>query len=77
MSKDFKDPAREKKIEILKKNAYHRKINNQYEFLRKWDKGELTGAEACDAIENEGKIFRLESDLINIGKVPKAEKPNG
>jgi hypothetical protein len=65
---DFEKTAKEKKKEQLRKSAYNRKIINQYEFLKKWDKGEITGIEACEAIELEGKIFRIESDLIRVGK---------
>jgi hypothetical protein len=61
---DFKSLAKIKKIDELKKAAYARKINNQYEFLKQWDRGTITGMECCEAIELEGKIFRLENDLM-------------
>ena len=67
---DFQKAAKEKKKEQLKKEAYNRKILNQYEFLKRWDKGEITGMEACEAIELEGKIFRIESDLIKANRPP-------
>lgn len=67
---DLEKTAKEKKKEQLRKAAYNRKIINQYEFLKKWDKGEITGIEACEAIELEGKIFRIESDLIKAGRQP-------
>jgi hypothetical protein len=65
---DLEKVNKEKKKELLKKEAYNRKILNQYEFLKKWDRGEVTGMEACEAIELEGKIFRIESDLIRLNK---------
>lgn len=65
---DFKKVAKEKKKEELKKNAYNRKLVNQYEFLKQWDRGQITGMECCEAIELEGKIFRLESDLFDQNK---------
>jgi DNA-binding transcriptional regulator YiaG len=52
---DFKKAAKEKKKEDIKKAAYARKLNNQYEFLKKWDRGEINGMECCEAIELEGK----------------------
>lgn len=65
---DYQKASKEKKKEELKKNAYNRKLYNQYEFLKKWDKGEITGMECCEAIEMEGKIFRIENDLIESTK---------
>jgi hypothetical protein len=73
---DLKKAAKDKKKDELKKNAYNRKITNQYEYLKKWDRGEITGMEACEAIELEGKVFRLESDLIKANGVPPTE-PKG
>lgn len=67
---DLQKAAREKKKEQLKKEAYNRKIYRQYEILKKWDRGEITGMECCDAIEAEGKVFRIESDLICLNKSP-------
>jgi hypothetical protein len=67
---DLQKAAKEKKKEQLKKEAYNRKIYKQYEILKKWDRGEITGMECCDAIELEGKVFRIESDLINSNKSP-------
>ena len=73
---DLQKSAKEKKKEQLKKEAYNRKILNQYEFLKKWDKGEITGMEACEAIELEGKLFRIESDLIKVNKqIPPDPQP--
>lgn len=63
MSTDLKELAKKKKIEELQKAAYARKINTQYKILEKWDKGEITGIECIEAIEEEGKIFRIENDL--------------
>lgn len=65
---DYKKAAREKKVEELKQAAYARKITNQYDLLKKWDKGELTGVECVEAIELEGKVFRLENDLSELRK---------
>jgi hypothetical protein len=65
---DLQKAAKEKKVEQIKKDAYNRKIFRQYEILKKWDKGEITGMDCCDAIEMEGKIFRIEYDLINSNK---------
>lgn len=67
---DLKKAAREKQIEELKKAAYARKINNQYKFLKKWNSGQITGMECCEAIENEGKIFRLDNDLFISNNKP-------
>lgn len=61
---DLKKAAKEKQKEELKKAAFARKINNQYEILKKWNSGLITGMECCEAIENEGKIFRIEDDLF-------------
>lgn len=65
---DYKKEARDKLKDELKQAAYARKINNQYDYLKMWDKGELTGIEAIEAIENEGKVFRLEHDLFEHNK---------
>ena len=68
MSKDKdKDPKKTLKQKLID-NAYTRKINRQYEFLKKWDSGEISGTECCEAIEQEGKIFRIENDLIEHNK---------
>lgn len=74
---DLQKQAKEKKKEELKKNAYNRKILNQYDYLLRWDRGEITGMEACEAIELESKIFRMESDLINMNskKIPPDPTP--
>ena len=65
---DIHKQAKEKIKEDLKRQAYNRKILNQYDFLKKWDRGELSGMETCEAIELEGKVFRIESDLINANR---------
>lgn len=58
----------------LKDAAYTRKLNNQYEFLKKWDSGEINGVKAIEGIELEGKVFRIESDLINANENPTLPK---
>jgi hypothetical protein len=72
---DYKKLAKEKKKDDIKKAAYARKINNQYEFLKKWDKGEITGMECCEGIEQEGKIFRIENDLTTPKPLPQLPQP--
>lgn len=62
-----KDPKQALKEKIIE-NARTRKINNQYEALKKWHTGELTGIECIAVIEDEAKIFRIENDLIEHNK---------
>ena len=62
------DKKKEELKKKLKDAAHTRKLNNQYDFLKKWDRGEINGVEAIEGIELESKIFRLESDLINENK---------
>jgi O-phosphoseryl-tRNA(Cys) synthetase len=66
-----KEPEKVKLVQTILDNIYARKINKQYEILKAWEKGEVTGIECIQAIEDEMKILRIESDLINKGK------PNG
>jgi hypothetical protein len=61
---NYKEQAKERKKEEIKNAAYARKLNNQYEFLKKWDKGLITGMQCCEGIEEEGKIFRIENDMF-------------
>lgn len=61
---DYKRLAKEKKKDEIQNAAYARKLTNQYNFLKKWDRGEITGMECCEGIEEEGKIFRFERDLF-------------
>ena len=70
-----KDQIKNKTKENLQKNAYARKIGNQYQFLKKWDSGAMTGIECIEAIEMEGQIFRIDNDLINLNKFPPVNLP--
>jgi len=74
---DLKKLARQKKIEELRNLAFTRKINNQYEFLKQWDKGKITGMECIEAIVNEEKVFRIENDLSTLKKAADAALPKG
>lgn len=64
---DPKDPKEILKQKI-KENAYARKMNKQYEFLKQWNDGKLSGIECITAIEDEGKVFRIENDLIEANR---------
>ena len=63
-----KDPEKVKLVQTILDNIYARKINHQYDILKAWDKGEISGLECIQAIEDEMKILRIETDLVNKGK---------
>jgi hypothetical protein len=75
MSIDLKELAKKKKLEELQNAAYARKLNNQYEYLRKWDKGDITGIEAIEAIVQEEKVFRVDNDLKTLRHLPVLPTP--
>ena len=75
MSSNLTELVKKKKLEELQNAAYARKLNNQYEYLRKWDKGDITGIEAIEAIVQEEKVFRVENDLKTLRHLPALPTP--